>query len=321
MLVLIKKSFSETKKTSRKKTSEEFIDEKDRKKKKENSEAKRLISTGLSVGFLGKKAATELIKGSYRGVINSSPYSHENEERVKKALLDKAKNQGIEVIPEKGFRNAAYTGLKSGKWVKEGLEKIAGESLDDEGIFEHIGKDRIIYDPNHKTLSSSAVLSHELGHAQYGGEVKRSKDFIARSAHNLSPISNLASGKVGIIGSAINGYRSGIKSEEAKEKGEKEGTWNKVRSVAVPVALMSPLLISEASASVKGLKMLKEAGADKDMLSDSKKTLGAAFGTYAAKSLIPVAAGVAGRLVGKGVAKLKRNRRNKKEEKEGKENE
>lgn len=313
-----KKESSSDKKKKRKKKSDEFIENNNNLEADGYSEEdpRRLIASGVSAGIIGNRLSKKLHKSSYKSLINSKN-NHPDEDKVRKALLDKAESQGIEVIPEKGLGNAAYTGLRSGKKIKDGLEKITGVDLD-YGLTKHLGKDRIIYDPNNKALSSSTTLAHELGHAQYGGEVKRSKDFIARTAHDLTPINKAAVGGLGIIGSAINGYRSGIKSEEAKEKGEKESNWNKVRSIAVPAALVSPLLISEASASVKGLKMLKEAGADKEMLADSRKTLGSAFGTYAAKALIPVIAGAAGRVVGKGVARLRRSRKKKESNKEKK---
>ena len=69
--------------------------------------------------------------------------------------------------------------------------------------------------------------------------------------------------------------------------------------------MAAPLLIGEGAASVKGYKLLKKAGASKEALKVTRKSLRNAWGTYASMAASPVAVGEASRLVGKAVGKKK----------------
>ena len=79
--------------------------------------------------------------------------------------------------------------------------------------------------------------------------------------------------------------------------------------------MVAPLLVAEGAASVKGYKLLKKAGASKEALKVTRKSLGNAHGTYASLAAAPVAVGEASRLVGKAVGKKKygKNKKDKKE--------
>lgn len=259
----------------------------------ESGSGHKNIAAGISLGVLSKKIAPALSQKNLENTMSSYNMSEEDKQ-IRESLLKKAEDQGITVTKDPYFNNSGY-------YPKRDSIVIGGD------------RDSI--------LNSSAVIAHELGHAQYmspDGATPRSNNLIAKGAHKLYPVGNIASSGLGITALALHGYHSGIKSEKDKEKGKKETVWNKVRSVAVPGALVAPQLIAEGSASVKGLKLMKEAGASKELINDARGDLASAFGTYAVRALLPIAAGYAGRLVGKGVARLKRKRKDKKAIKEKK---
>lgn len=151
-------------------------------------------------------------------------------------------------------------------------------------------------------------MAHELGHSQY-----RRKDgtggAIGKIAHKAN--TRFLKKNTSTI-SFVNGIHSGIKEEKAKQEGKKVSTWNKAKTIAVPVALSAPLLISEAAASKKGLEMLKKSGASKELMKDSKKLLGVNYGTYLAHAGKNVASGEVGRRIGKSWVKYKNKKTDKK---------
>lgn len=78
---------------------------------------------------------------------------------------------------------------------------------------------------------------------------------------------------------------------------KKESTWNKVRA--------APLLVAEGKASLNGLKNMKKLGASKELIKESRKHLGAAWGTYAGQAAVKsIALGEGSRLAGKGIGGL-----------------
>ena len=290
--------------------------------KKSNGEKE--IGAGLALGVGGTVASNLATKKAGEHLLGSK-ITAKDEKIIRQALKDKAKSQGIKVV-DVNLNTSAYTG--GGKAIKKGLAKVIkklnksgnretaktvleGLNWGSSGILKHLGKDRIILGEGN--LSSADVLSHELGHAQYM-KSGRSKNVIAKTAHKLNVPSKIATSGLGVGLSAVHGFKSGVKSEKLKQEGKKESKWNKVKSIAVPALAVAPLLAMEGAASLKGLKMMKQAGASKELLNQSKKRLGAAFGTYAGQALKPIVAGEAGRIAGKGYAKMNKNKKKKEKE-------
>lgn len=294
--------------------------------KKEKKDEETKSAAMLAGGILAPKAG-EIIgnkvmeKGSK--YFKNSELTAKDKDQVKRKLLQKAKKQGIKVIDAPEFDNAAYTGSKTGRRLRNtiaaGLKilkkygrrkdaKYVSEQLDgasrnvgSKKFWDSLGKDRVVMGKG--KLSDVDALSHELGHAQYM-KAGRSKSIVGKAAHKLDMVSNIATGKHGQVLSFAHGFKSGVKNERNKQKGKKSNTWDKVKSVAVPSALVAPMLIAEGKASLNGLKSMKKAGASKKLMKQSAKRLGAAWGTYAGHASKSVVSGGAGEIAGRGYAKL-----------------
>lgn len=258
-------------------------------------------SVGLATGgnLLGNKV-TEM-SGKY---LLDSKLTAKDKDAVKKKLIEKAKKQGIKVIDDPNFENAAYTGTKSGKKLRNGIASVTKKlrktgnkdhakrfikginegsraAYGSEKVLKSLGKDRILL--GRGNLSEADVLSHELGHAQYMRS-GRSKSIVGKAAHKLSTVSALSTNSVGQAASFAHGFQAGMKKEKNKQEGKKTNKWDQVRSVAVPAALAAPLLVAEGKASLNGLRRMKESGASKELMKQSKKRLASAWGTYAGQA-------------------------------------
>lgn len=245
-----------------------------------------------------------------------------DKEAVSKKLQEKAKRQGIRIIKDDEFGNSAYTGSKSGKTIKKGLAGIIrkvrksdpgaarkiSETIHDnieigtgsKKVLGALGKDAVVL--GRGSLADADVLSHELGHAQYMRS-GRSGSVLGKAAHKTMAASKMAMSNVGVAGSFAHGIKAGYDNELRSKEGKKNHAINKVKSVALPAALVALVLVGEGKASLQGLKMMKKSGASKELINQSRKRLGAAYGTYLGHASKPVISGAAGELVGRGVAK------------------
>lgn len=193
---------------------------------------------------------------------------------LKKSLIKDSKD----IIPEDNKK--VYEKLKS--IAKErGIKDIKEVKS---GSFYDLEKDTI--NINRKKLAAS--LSHEMGHRHYDKEkAKTLGDKIGKLAHKLYRLDNK-----GILAvSVLNGLHSGINKANKESKGEKESKFNKHKSWVVPLALSTPLLVSEALATKHGLKLLKKSSASKELMKSSKKRLGKALGTYGLGAALSIGSG------------------------------
>jgi hypothetical protein len=195
------------------------------------------------------------------------------------------------------------------------------------------------YDPNNDTIYVSEpvspyALAHEMGHASMMKK-GRSKDIIGKAAHskvgdllgayrdNASSFTEDAESKKekALIHASRglflgDGIRRGIKSAEKMESGDKKGAKKVIRSgILVSALSAAPTLVKEGSATRKGLKYLKKAGASKGTMKNARRGMGHAFGTYVAGSGIPLALEVGGTAIGYGAHKLISKSKNKQEKK------
>lgn len=199
-----------------------------------------------------------------------------------------------------------------------------------------------------RDTGNTAVLSHEVGHSYYisgegekklGGKIHKldrkinnvyqgiAKKKVGKEDNfenlskeerkdKLSSTRKNIKGGVGSVVSGLTGLAAGYESAKEKEKENK----NMARlitagSLAVPVLGHAPELGREIAASSKGMKYLKKAGASKEQLKRSRKSMAYALGTYGVglgKNLI-INGG--GQLVGRGVYKLSHKKKNDKSNK------
>ena len=289
------------------------------KKENKDSEKDKKSSNRKALGAgLGIAVVTDVGRGLGQGILMKKAdeirLSEEENSKLKSALKKQAKDQGTKIVefPDLDDSMATEGGIMGRSFHKllNKYPKLKEDLKKSDPITEHIGTDTIILGKG-KT-SDADVLAHELGHTQFIHR-KRSKNFIAKAAHEISGLSKLGTSNKANVLYAASGFKNGLKSAKAKAEGKKEKTWDKIKSVAVPALVSAPLLISEASASGKGLKMLKKAGASKESMKQAKKALGAAYGAYALQAGGSIASGYAGRLIGKAVGKKKYKNKNKEE--------
>ena len=284
--------------------------------KDEKSSKRKALGVGLGIAVV-----TDVGRGIGQGALMKKAdeirLSEEENSKLKSALKKQAKDQGTKIVEFPDLDNSMATeGGIIGRSFHKLLNKYSKLKEDvkkSDPTIEHIGTDTIILGKG-KT-SDADVLAHELGHTQFTHR-KRSKNFIAKAAHEISGLSELGISNKANVLYAASGFKNGLKSAKAKAEGKKEKTWDKIKSVAVPALVSAPLLITEASATGKGLKMLKKAGASKESMKQAKKALGAALGAYALQAGGSIASGYAGRLIGKAVGKKKYKNKEEKNKKE-----
>lgn len=212
----------------------------------------------------------------------------------------------LDLIPEKGRKS--YEGQSNNviKYFKNrGTSPGAMDvSFDNPAIMSHFnprGKGKIYSNP-----ITPDILAHELGHAdnlrQYqkvlgnkGGKAALYSSLPLeawlgkyRDAINLGSVGKLS--PVGMLAAAP--MLSDTLTDKIKTKNP--GKWNKVvetvqdrPEIAVGVAT-APLLVEEGRATAKALKALKEVAPE--TVTQSRKRLGKAYGTYLGFSMLPVAA-------------------------------
>lgn len=276
-----------------------------------SAESDFAIGTGLSLG--GVIGGDYITNKSNKRLLDSK-ITAKDEEKIRKALMDEAKKTGVKVKLSPEIDNSFYIRDNSkAKKIKETLDKLSPAEREKylnqfdkttREILKEAGRGETIL-LGGKTFEKADVLSHELGHSKYLGK-GRSKNILAKAASKSTFISDLALTNPGLMGSAAWGVRSGYKNERKKQKGEKLSTWDKVKSSAVPAALVAPMLISEGAASIKGYKMMKKAGASEELLKQSRKRLGSMFGTYAGQASKPIILSEGGRFTGKSLAKIEK---------------
>lgn len=194
--------------------------------------------------------------------------------------------------------------------------------------------DSMMLDKSNRYRKNPAALSHELGHAAMSKR-GRSKDIIGKAAHlkiadggrGLAMLSNGAEieGKERLskgLKHATNatffllGAEKGKSAAEKEESGDKKGARKSISRGVIESALVTaPMLIQEGAASRKGLKLLKESGASKELIKESKRNMKHAFGTYAGLATKPTLITAGGTGIGYGVEKL-RPKKNKNKDKD-----
>lgn len=270
----------------------------DEKKNKKSKRRGRLAKAGAVGALIGGEAVGT--KMAFENGIMDDLLDDDKADKVRKKLKIKKAERGPE----------------DSELFEKLTKKIGNSKTQD---YSPIGP---AYDPKSDTIlglgskKNADLLSHELGHKHYFKDKDANK--IVKGAHKIYD---------GTGGSLVNGYLtpgvtgvtagivSGKRKAQKEDKGEKESKLNKHISWAAPLIASSPMLISEAAASRHGIKSLKESGASKQYLKESKKNLGIAFGTYATKALAGSGIGLATREAAYRKEKRKIKKRKEKENK------
>ena len=323
--------------------------EKEEKDKKEDKKSKAagiaLLGAGLGSGVAARKLNSAAWKKTLKGVEKSSKDTEENR-KLREKLLDTARSQGTNTISDDTFDNSAYLGTPIARKLRERAEKsgtlkefqdLSSKRYGSKVVGENIGKDVIVIGNGYG--KSPGVIAHEMGHGAMSTK-ERSKDIIGKASHSRigktldiprgllidnkdSDDKNLRRAhKMMKSALILGGMGHGMKYEEKKDKGDKKGARKEIaKGLGIGSLISAPQLISEAAASRKGLKYLRESGANKEQMKDARKTLGAAFGTYASTSLIPVGLEATGMGLGIGASKLIKKLDKKKKSKKEKDEE
>lgn len=121
------------------------------------------------------------------------------------------------------------------------------------------------------------AIAHELGHRHYKLNPKSGK--IGKYAHKVGE----RIGDLDMLSTVGLGIASGInKAKKEILEGKKETTAEKVVPHIVTGSFLLPTLIAEGAASKRGLKILKQSGASKEIINKAKRDLFRNWGSYAA---------------------------------------
>lgn len=255
---------------------------------------------------LANKQKTAVIRGKGgEGSFHMSEISDTTKESIRKQFkpakdaIKKLREYRKEVelqTGRKGLRGTPHEGSK--RKIKTNLKE-----------FKKVLNSRDLIAIDHSLSDPTADLAHELGHSMHVSGRNGSK--VGKIAHKLKhrideldrktmkSLGTNNSFKVGAGIGVTGGLLSGIKAGRDEKKGKKESVLNKLAPYAAPLAYKTPELVSEFEASRQGLKLLKKVGASKEYRKAARKTMGAAFGTYASALAAPLLAGYGARQVGK----------------------
>ena len=199
---------------------------------------------------------------------------------------------------KKGIQSAGIAGVFRGAYHGNIKTKQGGE---ENVINSHSGYD----------------MAHELGHYHYRNEKDAGK--VGKAAHKLY-IGSAPHAYLTLTSGITDGIVSGIRKANKEEKGKKESKLSKLSPALTSLLVSSPMLTSEAAASIHGLKELKKQGASQKYLDYAKKDLAKAWGSYAKIPILSTLGGYGAKAaaygITKGIKKLKKKRKEKKENKE-----
>lgn len=275
-----------------------FSSKSNEEKKKDSYKKDLAIAAGLIGGgsVATNFGALPAVKGS------DNPEIQKESEKIAKKLIEKAKKQGTNVHDTFDASKSHYQKRRQIKNIRRALKKLAPKSEEWAKIVEENTKSPsfgkagdYVYTPTDR----AEILAHELGHSTQAVKGRGGSKLGRLALKAYMPSKLITASPIGPALSFANGYQSGKIAKRKEDKGEKEGTFNKIRTAALPTAAAAPMLVTEADASIQGMKMLKKAGASKALRRHAGKTLLGAGLTYAGIAGAGIGAGYLGRAVGK----------------------
>ena len=197
-------------------------------------------------------------------------------------------------------------GVFGGNLTKRQIDRIK------KGKPVNIGNKKVILDPELlkdpdwvsgtvklNNLKDTSTLAHELGHAERAARGSLFND-LQRKLRGSKLQKNI--GAIGLASGFASGYN--------QTKNDDNSTIKKVGAYVPVVAINAPVLIEEADASRRGLRLMKNAGASKTQLGRSRKSLAYALGSYAIRPAAQIAMTGVGRVAGKVAGRLSKKNNN-----------
>lgn len=166
------------------------------------------------------------------------------------------------------------------------------------------GVDMSVYFPQiNKIRARNAIeLAHELGHSD--NYWNRDKQAVRKYKLDFENIGNVANESKLFPALLANSFHSGFTTERNRLGHKKTNPLVAYKGVGLSAAAQVPTLIEEGRASLKGLKLLKDAGATSDEMRQARKGLANAYGTYLLNAGINVGLNAGAHLAGVGAANL-----------------
>ena len=226
-----------------------------------------------------RKILRKLVKGS--GV----PTWIGPENKYDRALILRPRREKAAKLIRKGRKTGDKKALEEGLKLAEKLRGVPKEFIE-------------------LTDKNASAFVHELGHINQF-KSNRALPFLAHHAKRITK-SPVYKGALG-----VDGFVRGVRSVGEDEDGINHK--KALKSAALGTLLHTPVVLNEGAASARGLKLLKKAGASKELMKASKKNLGVALGTYLVRPGVSAATELGGHELGVayGVLKRKRNGQNK----------
>lgn len=151
-----------------------------------------------------------------------------------------------------------------------------------------------------------STLAHEIGHSQHShgraGKFWGANRRLDQMTRNTA--TQKYAGGVGLLTGFASGYNQTKNDDDSKVK---------KLAAYTPTMINAPMILEEADASRRGLKLMRNAGASKAQLMAGRKSLGLALGTYMIRPAAQIGMTAVGRVAGKTVGKMAK----KKEEQAG----
>lgn len=271
-----------------------------------NKERITALSAGLAIPVV-KNESKEVRKALGKSMDKGFDGLEKEAGSLNRKLIHGLKRKGIKIVTKEGNNAGVISQVnqESRDFIAGALKNLPDEkrkslanAISESVPLGAIGRKAIIVGKDVPETSKAATLAHELGHLHYQTKLKAGK--IGKAAHKAYGASRIA-----ISLTPVYGYASGVKNARKEDRGEKLTTWDKTKSIAVPLALSAPILVAEGAASARGIKILKEAGASKKYLKASKKSLAKAHGTYTISAATKAATGGLSELLGRRIEEEK----------------
>lgn len=253
----------------------EFSDKKDKDKKNKKKlsdkdaqkDSDKILAAGGIAAGAGLIGNTASVIKMHKNLLTENKALEQENEKLYKKLLRKAKETGTSV------------------------------SEVDSALKSH-------YNPKTDTINSTRaadIFSHEIGHRDH---IKGRAGIVGKFVHKKAvhvPGRYISKAPIAISGGYGLAHGMAAGAREAKT-GKKESVASRITGYLPTIASLG-MVASEAAASKRGIKLLKEAGASKEYLKKARKNLRTAGGSYRSAVVFGGGVNALGRGIGKKIGR------------------